>query len=95
MREKKKHLRIQNWQRHVLLQGENYSLPVNVPRSKTSLLLKFFIGYLINKEITEACIRIAMLITISEEKKNVFFKQKGKKYFYCICNKTKLQLFKP
>jgi len=38
------------------------------------LLLKLFIGYLINKEITEACIRIAMLITISG---NVFFTQKG------------------
>ena len=59
---------------------------------KTSSLLKFFIGYLINKEITEACIRIAVLITIS--KKNVFFTQKGKKYCYTTCSKTKLQLFK-
>ena len=63
-----------------LVARENYSLSINVRRSKTSLVLKFFIGYLINKEIIEACIRIAMLISISK-KKIVFFTQKGKKIF--------------
>ena len=63
-----------------LVARENYSLSVNVCRSKTSLVLKFFIGYLINKEIIEASIRIAMLISISK-KKIVFFTQKGKKIF--------------
>lgn len=76
-----------------LVARENYSLSINVRRSKTSLVLKFFIGYLINKEIIEACIRIAMLISISK-KKIVFSHKRVKKYFYSICSKTKLQLFK-
>ena len=80
MRKKKKAAENTKLVASCLVARENYSLSVNVCRSKTSLVLKFFIGYLINKEIIEACIRIAMLISISK-KKIVFFTQKGKKIF--------------
>lgn len=80
MRKKKKAAENTKLVASCLVARENYSLSVNVCRSKTSLVLKFFIGYLINKEIIEAAIRIAMLISISK-KKIVFFTQKGKKIF--------------
>lgn len=80
MRKKKKAAENTKLVASCLVARENYSLSINVRRSKTSLVLKFFIGYLINKEIIEACIRIAMLISISK-KKIVFFTQKGKKIF--------------
>ena len=80
MRKKKKAAENTKLVASCLVARENYSLSVNVCRSKTSLVLKFFIGYLINKEIIEASIRIAMLISISK-KKIVFFIQKGKKIF--------------
>lgn len=80
MRKKKKAAENTKLVASCLVARENYSLSVNVCRSKTSLVLIFFIGYLINKEIIEACIRIAMLISISK-KKIVFFTQKGKKIF--------------
>ena len=80
MRKKKKAAENTKLVTSCLVARENYSLSVNVSRSKTSLVLKFFIGYLINKEIIEASIRIAMLISISK-KKIVFFTQKGKKIF--------------
>lgn len=80
MRKKKKVAENTKLVASCLVARENYSLSVNVCRSKTSLVLKFFIGYLINKEIIEASIRIAMLISISK-KKTVFFTQKGKKIF--------------
>lgn len=80
MRKKKKAAENTKLVASCLVARENYSLSVNVCRSKTSLVLKFFIGYLINKEIIEASIRIAMLISISK-KKIVFFTQKGKKIF--------------
>ena len=80
MRKKKKTAENTKLVASCLVARENYSLSVNVCRSKTSLVLKFFIGYLINKEIIEASIRIAMLISISK-KKIVFFTQKGKKIF--------------
>ena len=55
-----------------LIARENYSLHSRVS-FKMSLLIKLRIGYLINKERVEACIRIAMLITSSEKKKKCFF----------------------
>ena len=76
MRKKKKAAENTKLVASCLVARENYSLSVNVCRSKTSLVLKFFIGYLINKEIIEACIRIAMLISISK-KKNCVFHTKG------------------
>ena len=86
MRKKKKAAENTKLVTSCLVARENYSLSVNVCRSKTSLVLKFFIGYLINKEIIEACIRIAMLISIS--KKKLCFSHKRVKP---NCNFSKLE----